>query len=165
MNLFFCPKCRRPFPAVQLCPDDNVLCKDMAKTYVERLLETVLSKETSRAGMAVDVLTKLLHEPRAIVPLVMLLERKSDPYPLVIGARGLGWLGNAEAVPALAKLLLNENQPYVARVAAAQALEQIGGEESVQALKEAKQSRRPSVAEAATRALESLKEVEQEIQS
>jgi len=136
-----------------------------AESYVERLLETVLSKETSRAGMAVDVLTKLLHDPRAIVPLTMLLERTGDPYPLVIGARGLGWLGDKTAVPVLAKLLLNENQPYVARVAAAEALRRIGGEESIQALKAVKRSRRSSVAKAATQALESLREAEQEIQS
>lgn len=34
----------------------------------------------------------------------MLLEQKGDPYPLVIGARGLGWLGDAAAVRALEKL-------------------------------------------------------------
>jgi hypothetical protein len=94
----------------------------MANTYVKELLDTVLSKETGRAGMAVDVLTKWLHEPRAIVQLTMLLGRNSDdPYPLVLGARGLGWLRAAAAVPALGKLILNESQPYVARVAAAEA--------------------------------------------
>ena len=134
----------------------------MANTYVEKLLETVLSKETGRAGMAVDVLTKWLHEPRAFVPLTMLLEQDCDPYPLVIGARGLGWLGDAKAIPALAKLVLNDSQPYVARVAAAEALGRIGGEESVQALDQAVQSPRPSVAEAA---LESLREIKQEIKS
>lgn len=125
----------------------------MANTYVEKLLETVLSKETSRAGMAVDVLTKWLHEPRSIVPLMMLLEQKSDPYLLVIGARGLGWLGDVAAVPALAKLLLNERQPYVARVAAADALGRIGGEESLRVLQQAKESPRSSAAEAANKAL------------
>jgi HEAT repeat protein len=165
MSLFFCPKCRRPFPSVQVCPDDKVLSKDVAKTYVEKLLETVLSEETNRAGMAVDVLTKLLHEPRAIVPLTMLLDRMGDPYPLVIGARGLGWLGDKAAVPALAKLLVNENQPYVARVAAVEALGQIGGKESIEVLKEAKRSQRPSVTEAASRTLEKLLATEQEIKS
>lgn len=134
-----------------------------AESYIEKLLETVLSNETSRAGMAVDVLTQWLHEPRAIVPLTMLLERKNDPYPLVIGARGLGRLGDRATVPALAELLLNESQPYVGRVAAAEALRRIGGEESIKVLEQACQSSRPSVAEAANRALESLREVEQEI--
>ena len=141
------------FPDVQLCPDDNILSNDAAKGYVEKLLETVLSKETNRAGMAVDVLTKWLHEPRAIVPLTMLLESKDDPYPLVLGARGLGWLKNSAAVPALEKLILNEEQPYVARVAAAEALGQIGGEAAHRALEKAKKSPRSSVAETADKAL------------
>lgn len=165
MNLFFCPQCRQAFASVQTCPDCDLTTDSSAYTYVEKLLETVLSEETSRAGMAVDVLTKWLHEPRAILPLTMLLERKDDPYPLVIGARGLGWLGDTAAVPALAKLLLNESQPYVARVAAAEALGRIGGQESVRMLEQAMQSQRPSVAEAATRALDSLQKMEQEIKA
>ena len=165
MNLFFCPQCRQPFASVQICPDCSVTTDAVANTYVERLLETVLSNETSRAGMAVDVLTQWLHEPRAFLPLTMLLERTGDPYPLVIGARGLGWLGNKAAVPALAKLLLNESQPYVARVAAAEALSGIGGEESVEVLSRARQSPRPSAVEACDQALQKLLEAEQEIQS
>jgi HEAT repeat protein len=156
MSLFFCPTCRKAFPAVQSCSDDNVLSDDVAKDYVEKLLETVLSEETNRAGMAVDVLTKWLHEPRALVPLTMLLERKGDPYPLVLGARGLGWLKNAAAIPALEKLLLDEEQPYVARIAAAEALGQIGGEDSRYALEQAKQSPRPSVVYAAHQALHEI---------
>lgn len=134
-----------------------------AESYVEKLLDTVLSKETTRAGMAVDVLTKLIHEPRAITPLTMLLERTGDPYHLVIGARGLGWLGDEAAIPALTKLLLDESQPYVARVAAAEALGWIGGQESVQALEQAMRSQRPSVVEACIQALKKLQSVEQEI--
>lgn len=163
MNLLFCPRCRQPFASVQICPDCDLTADSIANTYVEKLLETVISKETSRAGMAVDVLTKWLHEPRTILPLTMLLERKDDPYPLVIGARGLGWLGDRAAAPTLAKLLLNESQPYVARVAAAEALKKIGGVESCRVLEEATESPRPSVAEATTWALESLRKIKQEI--
>jgi len=163
MRLFFCSKCRQPFPAVQSCPRCQISTDAKANNYLEKLLESVLSKETSRAGMAVDVLTKWLHEPRAIVPLTMLLERSGDdPYPLVLGARGLGWLRDAAAVPALGKLVLNESQPYVARVAAAEALGQIGGKESRHVLEQARKSLRPSVAEASARALEKLKEIEQD---
>jgi HEAT repeat protein len=119
-------------------------------------LETVLSEETGRAGMAVDVLTKWLHEPRAIVPLMILLQQDSDPYPLVLAARGLGWLGDPQAVPALAELLLDENKPFVARIATAEALGRIGGEEAQQALEQATASPRPSVAAASARALEHI---------
>ena len=110
--------------------------------------------------MAVDVLTKWFHEQRAVVPLSMLLEREGDPYPQVIGARGLGWLGNPDGIPALAKLLLNEEQPFVARVAAAEALGKIGGRQSLDVLEKARKSPRPSVVEASELALEQIREQE-----
>lgn len=160
MRLYFCPACRAPFATVQVCPRDNILTEDAARDYVERLLDTVLLDEMNRAGMAVDVLTKWFHEQRAVVPLSMLMERDGDPYPQVIGARGLGWLGNPAGIPALATLLLNEEQPFVARVAAAEALGKIGGKESRQVLEKARKSPRPSVTEACTRALEHIKEQE-----
>ena len=127
-------------------------------------METVLSEETGRAGMAVDVLTKWLHEPRAIVPLMILLQQDSDPYPLVLAARGLGWMGDPQAVPALAELLLDENKPFVARIATAEALGGLGGENARRALEQATVSRRPSVVKAALRALEQLRRLEEEIQ-
>jgi len=114
--------------------------------------------------MAVDVLTKWLHEPRTIVPLIMLLDRKDDPYPLVLAARGLGRLGDPQAVPRLVELLLDENQPFVARIAAAEALEKIGGEDAYLALKQAVGSRRPSVAAAPARALDRLREAEKDFE-
>lgn len=162
-RLFFCPRCRRPFSRIETCSACNVLANAEAATYVERLLETVLSAEPYRAGMAVDVLTRRLHEPRAIVPLTLLLTRRNDPAAQVLGARGLGRLRAESAVPALAALLLDEGQPYVARVAAAEALGQIGGQEARQALQQATQSPRSSVAAAALRALDQLRKAEQEM--
>lgn len=119
-------------------------------------METVLSEETGRAGMAVDVLTKWLHEPRAIVPLMILLQQDSDPSPLVLAARGLGRLGDPKAVPALAELLLDENKPFVARIATAEALGNLGGERARYALEQATESPRPSVAKASVRALKQI---------
>lgn len=163
MNLFSCPKCRQPFAFLQVCPDCDLTTDAAAHTYVEKLLETVLSKETSRAGMAVDVLTKWLHEPRSVVPLKILLQRKGDPYPQVLAARGLGWLKATSAVSALANLLLDEEQPFVSRVAAAEALGRIGEAASLRALEQGRQSQRPSVAEACIQALEKLQEAEQDL--
>jgi len=164
MNLFFCPSCRRAAPTQEICPNCGIVCDSSAQKYVEMLLETILSNEMGRVGMAVDVLTKWLHEPRAIVPLIMLLDRKDDPYPLVLAARGLGRLGDPQAVPVLAELLLDENKPFVGRIAAAEAVGRIGGEEARQALEQATTSPRPSVANAATSALEQLRRSEKEIQ-
>jgi len=122
------------------------------------LLQTVLSKETNRAAMAVDDLTKWLHEPRAFAPLTMLLENNGDPFPLVLGARGLGWLGDLRAVLALSFLLLDETKLYVARVAAAEAFGRIGGEDALRALEQVAGSPRTSVVEAAAQAIERIKE-------
>jgi len=161
-RLFFCPRCRRPSSQIEVCPACNVLANAATASYVERLLETTLSTETCRVGMAVEVLAKRLHEQRAVVPLTQLLERRMDPYAQVLGARGLGWLRAESAVPVLTRLLLDEDQPYVARVAAAEALGQIGGEEAWQALQQATQSPRPSVTATALRALDQLRQEEQE---
>lgn len=161
-RLYFCPRCRRPFARMETCSACHVLANAEAATYVERLLETVLSAEPYRAAMAVDVLTRRLHERRAIVPLTLLLARRNDPAAQVLGARGLGRLRAESAVPALGALLLDEGQPYVARVAAAEALGQIGGQEARQALQQATQSPRSSVAAAALRTLDTLREAEQE---
>ncbi len=161
-QLFFCPRCRQPYARITTCPACRVLADAEAATYVERLLETVLSVEPYRAGMAVDVLTLRMYEPRAIVPLTLLLARKNDPAAQVLGARGLGRLRAQSAAPALVALLLDEGQPYVARVAAAEALGQVGGQEVRQALQQATQSPRSSVAAAALRALDTLREAEQE---
>lgn len=59
-RLYFCPRCRRPFARIETCPACHVLANAEAATYVERLLETVLSAEHYRAEMAVDVLTRWL---------------------------------------------------------------------------------------------------------
>lgn len=164
-RLFFCPRCRRPFPEIEVCPACNLFANAEAASFIETLLETVLSAESYRAGMAVEVLTKWLHEQRAIVPLTLLLGRRNDPSAQILGARGLGWLRAKSAVPALRALLLDESQPYVARVAAAEALGQIGGEEARQALQQATQSPRPSVTAAAFRGLDQLREAEQKVPS
>ena len=160
MKLAFCPACRYPAARNDPCPKCGSQCTAEAETYVEKLLETVLSEEMGRAGMAVDVLTKWLYEPRTVVPLTMLLSRQDDPYPLVLAARGLGRLGDRQAVPALAKILLDENQPFVARIAAAEALGSLGGESARNALEQATTSPRPSVVKAATRALVQLRDGE-----
>lgn len=156
--LGFCPSCRAPAPAGTPCPVCGAPCDAPPRDYVERLLQTVLSAETNRAGMAVDVLTKWLREPRAVVPLTLLIESDRDPYPLVLGARGLGWLRDRRAVPALSRLLEDDRKPFVARIAAAEALGQIGGEAAIQALKRASRDPLGSVARAAARALQAIQE-------
>lgn len=156
MELFFCPRCRYPSTAEDVCPRCNLPRNTGAVTYAEKLMETVISADPSRVGMAIDVLTKWLHEPRTIVPLLFLLQGDVDAYRMVMAARGLGWLGDSTAIPALVDLLHDKTRPFVARVAAAQALGQLGGEPAEANLRQATTDERPSVAEAAAQALEEI---------
>lgn len=49
MSLYFCPRCRQPFPDVQQCPTCNLTANAEAETYAEKLLETVITAEGDRA--------------------------------------------------------------------------------------------------------------------
>jgi hypothetical protein len=153
MRLYFCPECRSTSASEDWCPSCGLLRNSQAKKYVEKLLETILSPDPTRVGMAIDVLTKWLHEPRTIVPLVLLLEGDVDSHRFVMAARGLGWLGDRAAIPALRLLLFDPAKPFMARVAAAQALGQLGGQTAKLALQQATTDERSSVAQAAVQAL------------
>lgn len=156
MSLYYCPRCRAAFLEPQLCPHCSLLANEPPNGYIEELLVTVLSSEIDRVAMAIDILTLKLKEPRCTVPLMQLLDRTHDPYAQVLGARGLGRLRAEEAVPRLCQLLLDESQPFVARISAAEALGLIGGEMAHEALLKATKSPRSSVANASRQALISL---------
>ena len=123
------------------------------ETYTEKLLTTIFSPDPTRVGMAIDILTEWLHDQRGIEPLMILLKSPVDAHRLVMAARGLGHLGNPAAVPALIDLLHDSQRPFVARVAAAQALGLLGGNRARDALQLAVSDIRPSVANAARQAL------------
>lgn len=157
MDLLFCPNCRHPSTG-ELCPTCGIVCDSPARTYIEKLLGTVVSTEPERVGMAIDVLTKRMGEPRAFVPLSLLAQSDVDAHRLTMAARGLGWLGNRAAVPVLAALLMDPRKPFVARAAAAQSLSMLGGEQAEDALKRTLADARPSVRQACAQALQKLKE-------
>jgi len=154
MTLYFCPRCRRPAITTDVCPACHVLCDAEAKTYVEKLMTALFLRDPTRVGMAVDVLTSWLHEKRAVVPLIHLVQTTQDMECMWLAAKGLGRLGNPAAVPALIELLHDASRPYVARVAAAKSLGQLGGDEAIAALRRACHDPRPSVAQAAAQALQ-----------
>lgn len=154
--LFFCAACRYPNLSGTPCPQCGQSCNDEARSMAESLLNTILGKDPNRCAMAIEVLTRWLHDSRALIPLSMLIKSSSDPYSLTLAARGLGWLGNAESLPLLADLALDESKPYVARIAAIQALQRMGGIDGIATLEQAQKSPRPSVAEAAKQALDAL---------
>ena len=123
------------------------------ETYTEKLLTTIFSSDPTRVGMAIDILTEWLHDQRALDPLLALLKSPVDAHRLVMAARGLGHLGNPTAVPSLIDLLQDAHRPFVARVAAAHTLGQLGGDSAREALQQSVYDIRPSVANAARQAL------------
>ena len=70
-----------------------------------------------------------------------------------MAARGIGNLGNQAAIPALIDLLQDAQHPFVARIAAAQALGKLGGRLAREALERAVSETQFSVSEAALKAL------------
>lgn len=154
MTLYFCPRCRRPSMTTDVCPTCNVPCDAEPESYIEKLMTALFSRDPSRVGVAVDVLSGWLHEKRALVPLIHLTQTTQDVECLWMAAQGLGRLGDPAAVPVLIELLHDAERPYVARAAAARSLGQLGGDEALVALKRACSDPRPSVAQAAAAALQ-----------
>jgi len=153
MELFFCPNCRSPSVQPDQCPQCGLPRNGKPDTYTEKLLATILSEDPTRVGMAIDVLTTWMHEPNAVVPLLHLLQSPTDAHRLVMAARGLGRLGDPAAIPAMVKVLNNPELPFVARIASAQALGQLGGKVSRIALEQASHDPHLNVARAALEAL------------
>jgi HEAT repeat protein len=156
MELFFCPNCRSPSIQPDHCPQCNLTRNGKPETYTGKLLATILSNDPTRVGMAIDVLTTWMHEPKAVIPLLSLLQSPTDAHRLVMAARGLGRLGDNAAVPALIEVLKNAELPFVARIASAQALGELGGKDARQALEQASHDPQRNVARAAQETLEKL---------
>ncbi len=152
--IHYCPRCWKEIaPEDKRCPHCGELTDDSDLPFIDRLLGTLRHPEPTRVGLAIDLLTKRLREPRAVEPLIELLATTRDVALLKQAAHGLGLLGDRRAVPALARLLGNADAPFVARREAAFALGKLGGEEAELALSLALDDPRPSVTEAARQAL------------
>lgn len=156
MRLYFCPRCEAVSSSSGVCQECQLPYREEPDTYAEKLLCAILSSDPTRVGMAIDVLTKWMNEPRAVVPLIHLLQSRADAHRLVMAARGLGRLGDPAAVPVLVSVLLNVDLPFVARTSAAQALGAIGGEQARDGLEQAIDDPLQSVSRAARSALEKV---------
>lgn len=153
--LRFCPKCWNEISVeAARCPACGA---DLNETpdFTDKLIAALRHREPTRAGLAIDILTRWQSESRAVEPLCELLDHATDAAILKQAALGLGRLRDRRAAPALSRLLLNEAQAFVARQAAAEALGQIGGVEARQALQAALNDDLASIRAAARRALAS----------
>ena len=127
----WCQYCWAEVPArAECCPvcGHSLLSEDQG--YVDKLIAALRHVEPTRAGLAIQILSEMLAEPRAVVPLIELLGTARDAHVLRSAAVALGRFGDERAVPALSRRALDLASPLVVRVAAVDALAGIGGDQA-----------------------------------
>jgi len=151
----WCSQCwaEMPVPA-ERCPACGHSLLASGEDYVDKLIAELRHFEPTRAGLAIQILSEMLTEPRAIVPLIELLGTARDAEVLRSAAAALGRYGDERAVPALARRALDWASPLVVRVAAVDALAGIGGEQARVALEGALADPNGIVRDHARRALQ-----------
>ena len=156
--IYYCPHCWKEIDrATTVYPYCGRQTSENGVDFVAKLLSALRHPEPTRAGLAIDILAGKLHEPRAVGPLIELMNTAFDPFIRAQAARGLGLIGDRDAIPSLAQVLSNPDAPLSARCEAACALGRIGGEEAELALSQAFSDPRASIAEAAWEAYQTLR--------
>lgn len=110
-----------------ICTTCGVSLDETGKNFTSRLMDAVGHPEPTRAVIAAEILGRLRAE-RAVESLLVRLARKPDSMDVTTAvAAALGQIGDQQAVPGLAGVLLDGERPLPARLAAAEALALIGG--------------------------------------
>ena len=150
----FCPRCWAKVPAEGThCPACGHTLAAEDADFVDKLIGALNHSVPARAALAIQILSEMLAERRAIVPLIELLGSAHNAYVLKCAAMALGRFADARAVPALARRALDLRTPLVVRLAAVQALDQIGGHLAAEALGSALNDPNAVVRERARQAL------------
>ncbi len=148
----YCPHCWTEIDEdTEQCLECGQPVAEPEADFMDKLIAALRHPEPTRAGLAVHILGEMLQEPRAVQPLIDLVQARPDAHVLKLAVQALGRLGDVRAVPALVDLLEDPTAVVVARLAAVEALNQIGGEAANHALQQALQSERPSIRDAARR--------------
>jgi HEAT repeat protein len=92
---------------------------------MEKLIAALRHFGPTRAGLAIQILSEMPAEPRAIPPLIELLDTARDAYVLHSAVVAPGRFADPRAVPALATRALDLTTPLVVRLAAVDALSRI----------------------------------------
>lgn len=139
----YCPTCwAENAYAAQVCRRCGASLDEGDKDFVSKLIDAIDHPEPTRAALAMDILGRQLQEQRAVVPLLRRLARQQDSIDAAEGAaRALGAIGDLRAVPLLTTVLEDRQRPLAVRLAAAEALAELGGPEARQALQEAAEHR------------------------
>lgn len=156
---FYCPNCwAEVAEEAEVCPacGRSLAVKD--EDYVDKLIAALRHFEPTRAALAVQILSEMLAEPRAIGPLIDLVGTADDAYVLHSAVRALGRFADARAVPVLVQRVLSSKTPLVVRVAAVEALARIGGDEARAAIRRATDDPSAVVRDRAHQALDRLQE-------
>jgi HEAT repeat protein len=131
----YCPDCwaENAYKAT-ICTTCGASLDETGKDFTGRLMDAVGHPEPTRAVIAAEILGRLRKE-RAVEPLLTRLARKPDSMDVTTAvAAALGQIGDQQAVPGLAGVLLDGERPLPARLAAAEALDRLGGPVARQAL-------------------------------
>lgn len=100
------------------------------------LIDAIDHPEPTSAAFVIDLLGRHFREPKAVSPLMNRLARNPDSMDVTAAAAtALGQIGDRRAVPALAAVLLDNGRPLPARLAAAEALAMLGGDEARRAMR------------------------------
>ncbi|MBN1813109.1 MAG: hypothetical protein JXA14_14830 [Anaerolineae bacterium] len=163
---FYCPNCWAEVPeGAEQCPACGQALAVGGEDYVDKPIAALRHFEPMRAALAIQILGEMLGEPRAILPLIELLDTARDAYVLRSAAVALGHLAGANreamdpAVPVLGRRLLDMETPLVVRLAAVEALSRIGGEAAWAAIHSGLDDPNASVRECARQALDCIEEM------
>lgn len=155
MPSFYCANCWVEVPPdAACCPACGRSLTADGEDYVDKLIAALRHFEPTRAALAIQILSEMLREPRAVVPLIELLDTARDAYVLYSAVAALGRFADARAVPALARQALGLTTPLVVRTAAVDALARIGGDQARAALASALADPNVTVRDHAARALQ-----------
>jgi HEAT repeat protein len=141
------------------CPACGHVLAASSDQYVDKLVAALRHREPTRAALAIQILSEMLAERRAIGPLCELLDTAHDAYVLKCAVAALARFGDAQAVPALSRRVLDPDTPLVVRLAGVQALGQIGGAEAQTTLGEARADPNSVVGDRARMELDRLQDL------
>jgi HEAT repeat protein len=130
MVRFFCPGCWRDFgDDFDRCPKCGLDVRQFwaSKDYVELLVVALHHPEKSTPIRAASILGKL-KDPRAVKPLIDLIETTQDVYLIVEAVKALGEIGTDEAITSLEAL--RKHRARMVRDAVRWVLDRIAAEPS-----------------------------------
>ena len=137
-----------------ICPHCHATIQaDAQEGFFAKLVNALRHPVPSKAALAAQVLGEL-GDPRGVEPLLQALDQSHDPELQEAAIRALGELRDVRAANTLVRVLEDPNTFITLRVAAVEALDNIGGDEAVGALQRAAQSDEHAPGRAACKALE-----------